>query len=97
MGKVELHIEVDAELLAQAEEKGVKLSAALEEGIKAALSRGGSRRAMTIVEAAEYLKQHPRDQAAAAKRWAEENAEAIRDHEARIAEYGVFGEDFRTW
>ena len=32
-----------------------------------------------------------------ARRWAEENAEAIRDHKERIAKYGVFGEDLRTW
>ena len=32
-----------------------------------------------------------------ARRWAEENAEAIKDHERRIAERGVFGEDLRTW
>lgn len=34
---------------------------------------------------------------ARAKRWAEENAEAIRLHNERIKKYGVFGEDFRTW
>jgi antitoxin CcdA len=32
-----------------------------------------------------------------AKRWAEENAEAIRVHNERIAERGVFGEGFRRW
>ncbi len=32
-----------------------------------------------------------------AHRWTEENAEAIRDHEERIAKFGVFGEDLRTW
>lgn len=34
---------------------------------------------------------------ARAKRWAEENAEAIRLQKARIERYGVFGEDLRTW
>ena len=97
MGKVALHIEVDAELLARAEEKGVQLDHALEEGIKAALSQGESDRSMTIVEAAEQLKQHPIDMEAAAQQWAEENAGAIRDHQARIEKYGVFGEDLRTW
>jgi antitoxin CcdA len=97
MGKVELHIEVDAELLARAEEKGVELGPALEEGIKAALSRSQRDRPMTIVEAGEYAKQHPRDMEAAARQWAEENAEAIKDHQARIEKYGVFGEDLRTW
>ncbi len=32
-----------------------------------------------------------------ARKWAEENAEAIRDHRERIEQEGVFGEDFRTW
>lgn len=34
---------------------------------------------------------------ARAKRWAEENAEAIRLHNERIDRYGVFGEDLRRW
>ena len=34
---------------------------------------------------------------ARAKRWAEENAEAIRLHNERIDRYGVFGEDQRRW
>ena len=34
---------------------------------------------------------------ARAARWAEENAEAIKAHRERIEQYGVFGEDFRTW
>jgi antitoxin CcdA len=97
MGKVARHIEVDAELLARAEEKGVQLDHALEEGIKAALSRDVPDRPMTVVEAAEQLRQHPIDMEAAARQWAEENAEAIRDHQARIEKYGVFGEDLRTW
>jgi post-segregation antitoxin (ccd killing protein) len=32
-----------------------------------------------------------------ARQWAAENVDAIRDHEERIAEGGIFGEDFRTW
>jgi antitoxin CcdA len=32
-----------------------------------------------------------------ATKWAEENAEAIRAHEAQIEAHGVFGEDFRAW
>ncbi|HYC67998.1 type II toxin-antitoxin system CcdA family antitoxin [Brevundimonas sp.] len=32
-----------------------------------------------------------------AKRWAGENAEAIRLHNERIDRYGVFGEDLRRW
>ncbi len=32
-----------------------------------------------------------------AERWAKDNAEAIRDHRERIARYGAFGDDLRTW
>ena len=32
-----------------------------------------------------------------ARKWAEDNAEAIADHNQRIATYGVFGDDLRTW
>lgn len=34
---------------------------------------------------------------ARARRWAEENAEAIRRHNERIAREGCFGEDLRRW
>ena len=45
-----------------------------------------------------YLqKVDPAGAEARAKRWAEENAEAIRLHNERIDKYGVFGEDLRTW
>jgi post-segregation antitoxin (ccd killing protein) len=97
MGKVELHLEVDAELLARAAEKGVRLDQALEEGIRAALRKPQRERAMTIVEAAEYRKRHPIDEEAAARQWAEENAAAIESHKKFIAEFGVFGDDLRTW
>jgi post-segregation antitoxin (ccd killing protein) len=32
-----------------------------------------------------------------AREWAAENSDAIKDHEQRIAQYGVFGDDLRTW
>ncbi len=34
---------------------------------------------------------------ARAKRWAEENAEAIKAYNERIARDGVFGAEWRTW
>jgi len=86
MGKVELRIEVDSDLLAQAEAEGVAPSAALEEGIRAALSRAAGDRP-----------DNPGLAADAARQWAEENVEAIRAHRERIEEYGVFGDDLRTW
>lgn len=45
-----------------------------------------------------YLqKVDPAGAEARARRWAEENAEAIRLHNERIDRYGVFGEDLRSW
>ena len=45
-----------------------------------------------------YLqKVDPAGAEARAKRWAEENAEAIKMHNDRIDRYGVFGEDLRNW
>jgi len=45
-----------------------------------------------------YLqKVDPAGAEARAKRWAEENAEAIEAHRKRVERDGVFGEDFRTW
>lgn len=45
-----------------------------------------------------YLqKVDPAGTEARAKRWAEENAEAIRLHNERIQKRGVFGEDLRSW
>jgi len=97
MGKVELHLEIDAELVALAEKKGVVLDAALEEGIRSALAREETQPPIGIVEAAAYQRSHPEEAEARARQWAEENAEAIRVHNQRIAERGVFGEDLRRW
>ncbi|MDP3403865.1 MAG: type II toxin-antitoxin system CcdA family antitoxin [Brevundimonas sp.] len=45
-----------------------------------------------------YLqKVDPAGAEARARRWATENAEAIRLHNERIDRYGVFGEDLRSW
>jgi antitoxin CcdA len=81
MGKTELRIEIDAALLEEAQRRGVRLDAATESGIRAALAYG----------------QADADIESRAKRWAEENADAIRDHKERIEQYGVFGEDLRRW
>ena len=32
-----------------------------------------------------------------ARRWAEENAEALKAYRERIEQHGVFGDDLRTW
>jgi antitoxin CcdA len=83
MGKVDLKVEADAELVALANERGISLEAAFEDGV---------RRAILAIEARE-----PALAEARAAKWAEENAEAIRVHNERIAERGIFGADLRRW
>jgi antitoxin CcdA len=74
-------LKVDAELLAQAQAAGVATEHVMESALRAAL--------------------HAKLGAAAAderaRRWAEENAEAIADYNRRIRERGVFSDSLRTW
>ena len=97
MGKVELNVEVDAQLLADAKAKGVMIDTAIEDGLRTALSRAESGRPIGIAAAAEYQRRHPEEAAANAKQWAEENAEAIEQYRRRIEERGLFGDDLRRW
>ena len=85
MGKAELKIEIDPEVVAEAERLGVDLSRAGLAGVEQALAR---RRNSLKTDA---------ERAGEARAWAEENAEAIRLHNERIDHYGVFGEDLRRW
>jgi len=80
MGKPELNLHVDEELLAQAQAAGVRAEQIAEAALRVALSKADT--AAADVRAA---------------RWAEENADAIRAHRERIEQYGVFGDDLRTW
>jgi antitoxin CcdA len=77
MGKTELKVEIDADLLAQARASGVDLDAVTEAAVRGALKLD--------------------DPEARAKRWAEENAEALKAQRERIDAHGVFGEDLRAW
>jgi antitoxin CcdA len=77
MGKAELKIEIDADLLKQAKAAHLSISHVVEKALQAQLQSTGMN-----------------DRARA---WADENAEAIKDHQERIAQYGVFGDDLRTW
>jgi len=85
MGKVELKIEIDSEVVAEAGRLGVDLSAATAAGVERAI---GVRRAALKTDD---------EMARDARVWAEENAEALKAYAARIETHGVFGEDFRTW
>jgi len=81
MGKVELNIGIDPELLAQAARLGVAVSGMDERQLRLHLQ-----------------KIDPAGAEARAKRWAEENAEAIKDHNRRIRERGLLSDYIRpTW
>lgn len=82
MGKTELRIEIDSDLLRDAQNPGLDFEGLTVSAVKRALLNTPS----GIASAEER-----------ARRWAEENAEAIKAHRERIEKYGVFGEDFRTW
>ena len=77
MGKVELKIEIDADLLSKAQAAGLAIEALVETALKSGLE----------------------DESidARALRWALDNHLAIKAQRARLDQYGVFGEDLRTW
>ncbi len=97
MGKVEMRVEIDVELAEQARAAGITLDDAAELGLRIALADAGRAHPIGIV--ASHLRQVAYAEAAdeRGRRWAQENADAIRVHNARIAERGVFGEDLRRW
>jgi antitoxin CcdA len=80
MGKVELNIGIDPELVAQAERLGISVAGMDERALRLHLQ-----------------KVDPAGAEARAKRWAEENAEAIRIHNQFAEEHGCFGEEWRDW
>ena len=93
MGKAELNIEVDEALLAQARERGLDIAGLVEDALRHALPPRG------VAEggAPDFtVEQAPSDEEKA-RRWTEENAEAIKAQRERIDAVGIFGEDLRTW
>lgn len=80
MGKAELRIEIDADLLKRAQDSGRPLAELVEEGLRSRLPPEG------VSEGDDR-----------ALKWAEDNAEAIADYNRRIAERGLFGDEFRKW
>lgn len=77
MGKTELKIEIDADLLKLAKAAHLPLEKMVEEAIEARLQPNG------VEERA--------------RRWADENAEALKAYGERIEREGLFGEDWRRW
>jgi antitoxin CcdA len=96
MGKAELRIEVDEALLRRAEAAGVPVERVVEEALKAAISEEGDGPGF-LSRAAAAKKADPEGAEARARKWAEENAEAIKAYNERIERRGVFGADLRRW
>ena len=93
MGKAELKIEVDEALLAQAAERGLDIPSIVEEALKLALPTPG----LAEGSAPDFTLDKALSDEEKARRWAEENAEAIKANRERIEEFGIFGEDLRSW
>ena len=90
MGKIDLHLSIDAELLRRAEAAGLDPSAALEDALSSRLDQGMREQAPAFRPKVEALE-------TSAERWARDNAEAIEEHNDRIAERGLIGADWRRW
>jgi antitoxin CcdA len=80
MGKVELDIGIDPELLAQAKRLGISVAGMSETQLRLHLQ-----------------KVDPAGAEERARRWSEENAEAIKEHNERIARRGLISDHFRKW
>lgn len=80
MGKVELNIGIDPELIEQAQRLGISIAGMDERALRLHLQ-----------------KVDPAGAEARAKRWAEANAEAIREHNRFVEEHGLLSDHFRTW
>lgn len=80
MGKVELNIGIDPELIEQAARLGISIAGMDERTLRLHLQ-----------------KVDPAGAEERARRWAEENAEAIKEHNRFVEEYGLLSDHFRTW
>jgi antitoxin CcdA len=93
MGKVELKLEVDEALLRRAEANGVSIDAAVE----AVLRAGAGEATLNFVESARRQAADPAGAEERARKWAEDNTDAIKSYNDRIARRGLFGTDLRRW
>jgi len=96
MGKTELRIEIDDDLLKRARAAGVEVAPLVEEALKAMLPEAADAPAGFLASALRQ-KLDPTGAEERARLWTEENADAIRAYNARIERRGVFGEDLRRW
>lgn len=93
MGKIERTVELDERLLERVEAAGLTLEQAIKVGVEAAAQD----RPIGIVANHERQKRDPAGAEERARRWAEENADAIKAYNERIERRGVFGTDLRRW
>ena len=80
MGKVELNIGIDPELIEQAARLGISIAGMDERALRLHLQ-----------------KVDPAGAETRAKRWAEENAVAIKDHNAFVEKHGLLSDHIRPW
>jgi len=95
MGKTELKLEIDTDLLAQAELANIPLEAALEAGLRMALKERP--RPLGFIESARRKAADPQGAEERAVVWRRDNASAIASYNRYIEENGAFGEDLSTW
>lgn len=80
MGKVELNIGIDPELVEQAGRLGIAIAGMDERALRLHLQ-----------------KIDPAGAEARARRWAVENAEAIKEHNAFVVKHGLLSDHMRPW
>jgi antitoxin CcdA len=95
MGKTELQLEIDSDLLAQARDARIELGAALEDGVKLALAQAP--RPIGLEAAARRQAKDPKAAEERALAWKRDKGDAIASFNQFIEENGAFGEDLRTW
>ncbi len=94
MGKVELKLEIDAELLARARDAGAEPQAILEAALRALPERPPIQ---SFVESAREKAKDPEGAARRAAEWAEANREAIAEFNERVAARGLVADRFRRF
>ena len=92
MGKVELTVQIDAELVQRAKAAGIDVTEFATAALRLELERLD--RGMRESGPKELDRSTPESRTA---QWAEENGEAIEAYNERIQRRGVFGADLRRW
>lgn len=89
MAKRRITVEIDAALVERAQDAGLDLSQVVHAALTEALATGLSEQGASF----EALP----DGAGRARRWAEDNSEAIGEHNQRIADRGLIASEWRRW